>query len=111
VQAPRRDRLLDEDAFGAVAFGAVALGGDSDEVLSESLRRSKAPAGTLAAFLKQGATVQEKRNLTDLVRTVETFEASRGLAPSHRVPEPDGCVTVLLGPCLRVELRFRIADC
>lgn len=80
-------------------------------MLEEHLRRApkKAP-GTLAHFLERKATPAERKNLTDLVSAVEDFEAARGLAPQKRLSEPDGCVTVRLGPSLRVELRFRVAE-
>jgi len=87
---------------------------ESEAVLEESLRQvtrqqGGVPPGSLASFLERGATAAERANLADLVRAVEDFERARGLAPAVRPVEADGCVTVKLGPSLRVELRFKIA--
>ena len=123
-----RARLLDEhevDPRGSGFGGGFGAGGgfggggggaasalESEAVLTEHMRATLpqgAPNGSLAAFLERGATGAERANLTDLVRLVEEFEQSRGLAPARRPVEPDGCVTVKLGPSLRVEFRFRTA--
>jgi len=117
-----RARLLDEyedDLRGSSGFGG-GFGGmgsasalESEAVLTEHMRSTLpqgAPRGSLAAYLEHSATGAERANLTDLVRLVEDFEKQRGLAPARRPVEPDGCVTVKLGPTLRVEFRFRTAD-
>ena len=93
-------------------FSRAPLALESEQVLAESLRvlpNGGPQPGSLAAFLSHGATRGERQNLTDLVRAVEDFERTRGLTPARRLPEPDGCVTVKLGPSLRVEMRFRLA--
>ena len=108
-----RGRLLDENEWAPRGMGAGPLLLESEAVLEESMRATMphgAPPGSLAAFLERGATPAERANLTDLVRAVEEFERSRGLTPAVRPPEADGCVTVKLGPSLRVELRFKLAD-
>jgi len=91
---------------------ANTLNFDSEAVLEETLRvlPSGPNPGSLAAYLAQGATASERQNLTDLVRAIEDFESSRGLTPSNRVVEPDGCVCVNMGPNLRVEMRFRLSS-
>lgn len=81
-------------------------------MLEDSLRR--VPASTLhgnslANWLSTQATAVERQNLTELVKIIEDFEESRGLAPPGKRPlEQDGCVTIRLGSALRVEMRFRV---
>ena len=80
-------------------------------MLEENLRKipsSTLHGNSLANWLSTQATSVERQNLTELVKLIEDFEETHGLAPRGKRPvESDGCVTIRLGSTLRVEMRFR----